>query len=564
MLHNIRFEDLHISDFPFDRVCSFVQDHIHIGTKLRNRLLKPSIELPMGYKIVSISYLKILINEIQKDIHGLCMKDICPDDRQNYESLEKIMKPAVLEALSKYIVGSQGTIMFLKLCYGITSSFCEENLSPLERIYNIWKAIFFIRAWRKWIQRSHSSKLNLSENFISYNAFNCIEINGNNLISAMRTFRDKNIPELFMPSLFSSQPCEEVFRKLRSMGTMNYTKINFNLLEVFHLISRVELINDIIHFQLSGVDVKFPRNKINKSTFNHLELPSDEEIKDRINAAKIDAIADAEKFGINASDYEIDKCEIKNVNRFATKSNDADETDQVESEDEMLTLSEHNNLREYPSHMAEDDFSPFVDVDTITGKNKKTIRKSTYLSLLVESNGSISKDRLKRVQDANKANSCVRRLTFNKTTSMESSIEINEDIKIGDWCVFFDGSVSNHKLVLGYIIAFQYITGKNMKQRQYSWDFAPVLVDENQHSKRGVQVLAVWYDIEMRGNLSATSLVNGSYRNINYYIATLINPLLNINGDSKELTSINPNYFKSIKEKLLELGNKKMHTSLER
>lgn len=491
------------------------------------------------------------------------MKDICPDDRQNYGSLEKIMKPAVLEALSKYIVGSQGTIMFLKLCYGITSSFCEENLSPLERIYNIWKAIYFIRAWRKWIHRSHSSKLNLSENFISHNAFNCIEINGNNLISAMRTFRDKNIPELFMPSLFSSQPCEEVFRKLRSMGTMNYTKINFNLLEVFHLISRVELLNDIIHFQLSGVDVKFPRNKINNSKFNHLELPSDAEIKDKINAAKIDAIADAKILGINASDYEIEKCDIKNVNTCAAKSNDADETDQVESEDEVLTLSENSNLREYPSHMAEDDLSPFVDVDTVNGKSKKTIRKSTYLSLLIESNGSISKDRLKRVQDANKKNSHVRRLIFNRTNSLNSSIEISEEIKIGDWCLFKDESVNNnHKLVLGQIIAFQYIIGKSMKQRQYSWDFAPILADENQHDKRGVQVLAVWYDIELSGNLSAKSLVKGSYRNINCYIATLVNPLLDIDSNSKEPSSINPNYFKLIKKKLIELGSEKIHPLL--
>lgn len=562
MLQNMKFGDLHMIDFPFRRDCSFVQDHIHIGTKLRNRLLKASIELPMGNKIVTISHLKILINEVQKDIHGLSMKDICPDDRQNFGSLEKMMKPAALNALTDYIVGSQGTAMFLKLCHGITSSFCDEDLPPLERVYRIWRAIFFLRTWRKWILKSQSSKLNLSENFISSNAYNCIEINGNNLISAMRMFRDKNIPELFMPTLFSSQPCEEIFRKLRSMGTVNYTKINFNLLEVFHLISRVELLNDIIHFQLSGVDVKFPRNKINKSKSNHFELPSDIEIKDQINRAKIDAITDAEKLEMNASAYEINKCEIKNVNTLTNKQNN--EIAQDESEDEMFTLSEHNNLREYPSQMTEDDSTPFVDVDIIGGNNKKTIRKSTYLSLLIESNGSISKDRLRRVQDVSKQKTCVRRLNFKSTISAESDIESNDEIKIGNWCVFSDGSVNNQKLVLGQIIAFQYITGKNLKHRQYSWDFAPTSISENEQNKRGIQVLAVWYGVELNGNLSATSLIHSSYRNINNYIATLANPLFDLSDNSKDLTSIDMNYFNSIKTRLFDLNNEKLHTLIER
>lgn len=562
MLQNIKFGDLHMVEFPFQRDCSFVQDHIHIGTKLRNRLLKASIELPMGNKIVTISHLKILINEVQKDIHGLSMKDICPDDRQNFGSLEKMMKPAALNALTDNIVGSQGTAMFLKLCHGITSSFCEDDLPPLERVYRIWRAIFFLRIWRQWIQKSQNSKLNLSENFISSNAYHCIEINGNNLISAMRMFRDKHIPELFMPTLFSSQPCEEIFRKLRSMGTVNYTKINFNLLEVFHLISRVELLNDIIHFQLSGLDVKFPRNKINKSKSNHFELPSDKEIKDKINIAKIDAITDAKELGINASTYEISKCEIKNVNTLPNKHNN--EIDQNESDDEVFILSEHNNLREYPSQMAENDSTPFVDVDIVGGSNKKTIRKSTYLSLLIESNGSISKDRLRRVQDVSKPKTCVRRLNFKSTISAGSGIESNDEIKIGDWCVFSDGSVNNQKLVLGQIIAFQYITGKNLKNRQYSWDFAQVSVNENEQSKRGIQVLAVWYRVELNGSLSVTSLIHSSYRNITNYIATLANPLFDFENNSKDLTKINKKYFDSIKTKLFDLNNEKLHTLIER
>lgn len=41
-----------------------IQDTVHIGTKNRNRSIKPSAFLPIGNKIVSVSHLKMLINNI--------------------------------------------------------------------------------------------------------------------------------------------------------------------------------------------------------------------------------------------------------------------------------------------------------------------------------------------------------------------------------------------------------------------------------------------------------------------------------------------------------------------
>lgn len=76
----------------------YLQDATHIGTKLRNRLLKTSIHLPFGNKTISVSHLKMLL-KIPKDIHGLAPTDILPDDRQNYKSLEKVMTERVSNAL---------------------------------------------------------------------------------------------------------------------------------------------------------------------------------------------------------------------------------------------------------------------------------------------------------------------------------------------------------------------------------------------------------------------------------------------------------------------------------
>lgn len=131
-----------------EAIC-YLQDVVHILTKLRNRLLKPSIVLPLGCKLVSVAHLKMLINDIPKEKHGLTLKDICPDDRQNYRSLEKVMEARVSNALTKYVVGSEGTIAFINICINIRSSLYDDDLPPIERILRIWQATYFLRVWRK-------------------------------------------------------------------------------------------------------------------------------------------------------------------------------------------------------------------------------------------------------------------------------------------------------------------------------------------------------------------------------------------------------------------------------
>lgn len=56
------------------------QDFIHILTKARNRVLRPSAILPFGNGTVSKTYLKYLIDRVSKDKHGLTATDIDPQD----------------------------------------------------------------------------------------------------------------------------------------------------------------------------------------------------------------------------------------------------------------------------------------------------------------------------------------------------------------------------------------------------------------------------------------------------------------------------------------------------
>lgn len=201
------------------KICSdfvYIQDSIHIATKLRNRLLKLSIMLPIGDKLVSIAHIKMLLDMVDKEIHGLVLSDICPEDRQNFQSYEKITQPRVLTALEKYIYGSEGTVTYFKMCEQITSSFLNPDLQPIERVYRIWNSVYFLRSWRKWLSRCD---YRVNDHFISPNSYACIELNAHGLIYVINSLRNSNRAHMFLPHLMSSQPCEHLFRQMRSTGS---------------------------------------------------------------------------------------------------------------------------------------------------------------------------------------------------------------------------------------------------------------------------------------------------------------------------------------------------------
>ena len=58
-----------------------VQDTVHIAVKLKCRLLKPSVVLPMGQYVAGAHHLQIIIS---KDVHGLRERDIDHKDKQNF------------------------------------------------------------------------------------------------------------------------------------------------------------------------------------------------------------------------------------------------------------------------------------------------------------------------------------------------------------------------------------------------------------------------------------------------------------------------------------------------
>lgn len=186
-----------------------VQDHIHIATKMRNRLLRNGPNMLLGKSEISVEHLKRLIRCCPKEVHGLTIYDICPKDRQNFSSFEKICLERVSNALAIHVPGSKGTIKYLKLAHDVTSSYMDYDLKPTERIFRIWRALYLIRIWREHIL-SHKTHT-LGDRFITSNAFKCIEINARSLIAIIRKCRDDNTSHLFIPTLYQSQTCEKTF-----------------------------------------------------------------------------------------------------------------------------------------------------------------------------------------------------------------------------------------------------------------------------------------------------------------------------------------------------------------
>lgn len=495
----------------------FLQDIVHIATKLRNRLLHLLTVLVVGNKVASVSHLKLLINLVSKDQHGLVYSDICPDDRQNFDSIKRIMLPNVRAALGKYVIDSEGTVEYIRICHEITSSLYDDELSPLDRVYFIWRATFFLRAWYLHIKQSRDYKLN--SNFITSNAHMCIELNAKNLVVLMKTFRNMGLEKQFVPTIFNSQPCEQTFRKFRSMGTINYTKITFTLLELIHLVGRIELMNDIMHFKLADVDVIFPRDPLKKINENSFDLPSDAEIENTISKALAVAVKDAEKFDIFISQDDIKTCPLNEASLHVNNDNENSSDDEfvdlgIANHDPNEILIEYENLKDYStSNETPDENGSFVNV--VSKRGIKTVRKSSLMWNLSGCKNKLSSDRLRRVRGSSNKKTPYRQLEFVDVSMINQPMCKATDIQIGDWCIFrnvFDAN--KNTLLLGNILSFKYVHGKTNKQKKYSWDFAKV-----SGNSREIETLASWYQINMENITFDYTKI--TYIHLQHYVATL-------------------------------------------
>jgi len=242
-----------------ESVC-FVQDTVHLGVKLKARLLTLSQVLPMGKYAALASHLHLLQATYHKEHHNLRYKDLDHQDRQNFEAVNRIISSNVLGLLDSF-PDAKGTKCYLQMVKSIVDSYLDKQLSPLHRVEEAWFAVFFARYWRQWIVSC--KKYKLETNYITLNSYICIELNAHALILLLMLLRDKSksteIDYLFCPWLLGSQPCEKVFRAARSMTPTFSTMVNFNILGLLRRLHKLQIQIEI-ESQSSSTGIIFPNN----------------------------------------------------------------------------------------------------------------------------------------------------------------------------------------------------------------------------------------------------------------------------------------------------------------
>ena len=134
----------------------------------------------MGDFVAGVHHLQILQTMFGKDVHGLRERDIDHKDKQNFDAVLHIVRAVTL--LDK-LPDAAATKEFVFLIQNVIDSYLDKGLSPLARIEKIWYVTFFLRYWRKWILQH--PKYTLQNNFITQNAYLCIELNAHAIISLL-------------------------------------------------------------------------------------------------------------------------------------------------------------------------------------------------------------------------------------------------------------------------------------------------------------------------------------------------------------------------------------------
>ena len=219
---------------------AYVQDVVHVAVKLKSKFMKPSHVLVMGGYIAGVHHLRMLQESLPKDQHGLREKDLNHKDKQNFDAVLHITSKSVLDLLKSF-PDAKGTMIFLNLIRCVIDSYLDKQLDIYSRLKKAWYAVFFMRYWRQWLLLNPNCTL--GDNFITPNAYKCIEINAHSLITFIITIRDK-LPansQCFYPWMLGSQSCEKAFRAVRSMSSTYSTILNFGMLGLLRRLHRMQI-----------------------------------------------------------------------------------------------------------------------------------------------------------------------------------------------------------------------------------------------------------------------------------------------------------------------------------
>lgn len=392
----------------------YVQDTPHLATKLRNFLLKTfdkPEKVPFGRFFVKLDHLQHLVDNFHRDQHLLTCSILNPVDRQNVESAMRIKDCRVIGMLKLHVEKSEGTVMFLEMMSNLIDAYMSEDLTPIQRIAKIWYALFIVRIWRYAVL--NNPKYTLKENFISSNCYNCIEQNAHSMVMIILFLKQNDLPQLFVPQLFTSQPCESFYRRLRSFCPTFSMIATCSVKGAMVRVGKAQLLNEISHendgnfiFPQSDRAAKNPKSKISNDV-----LPSHNEIIDTILKSKSDAVKSAVKIGLIAkkSNFKAESCFCQVIPCVPSKNYkhtpvalDKTEESNFELDDaKYKCLFANLSLRNYASKFENkvlDETSSYVEIPFVNSETKFIVLKTSLCWLLSKGGNKLSSDRLLRVK----------------------------------------------------------------------------------------------------------------------------------------------------------------------
>ena len=85
---------------------------MHLGVKLKARLLTLSQLLPMGKHSAVASHLHLVQTTFNKEQHNLRFKDLNHNNRQNFEAVNRIINTNVLSLLDHFLMQKEQSVTY--------------------------------------------------------------------------------------------------------------------------------------------------------------------------------------------------------------------------------------------------------------------------------------------------------------------------------------------------------------------------------------------------------------------------------------------------------------------
>lgn len=451
------------------------QDYIHNGKKLINHLNHAGRMLTIGDYMVHMNHIHILLSRFDATQHRLTMRDVLRDDRQNWESAQKLLFPHVRELLQKVESGESepqepvaGTIIFLEMCWKFVEMYYSRSASLLQRVAYASYVTNFLRIWRLWVTRT--GHLSLKLNFVSRETYQDITIGCHHIVNFIRASRDYAPSQPVRLNLTGSDCCEEYFSY---NGSFILNKHNYTITDMYRNITSMNRLNAIIADEAGPTLTKKHRkgeniwgkgNAAANPPPDLRDFPTDDQIIESWQNGLLEAQASLRGIGVKPGTEEDDNEWFFHPERIAASREEelanqmaVDEIENDYPEADAPVLDEFGaDLREAADELEAglEDVNQIDDggskvVNTLNVPGVGRVHKSTLFSLLSsKADCDLSKDRLKRVKARSSSE-------INVNAVIEAEIGVDEIGLYDDVAIYIKDRGQNPTYIIGRVHRIQ-------------------------------------------------------------------------------------------------------------